>query len=285
MSHRGNAEGGDSERTINRRDVLKGTATGAVALTGVTAFSGSASAGSCLGLNGTDVPDGFPMIEDGSTSGNFPSGTDELLIFVHGWMEELSGDAIGQAYTCKLALDKVGYNGDVVGYKYPSNNPWWWEAKDTAEEYGRQFAHWLHDYMDEHPGTTVRLVCHSLGAHTSLACLDELQQHGASVTSLSLTGAAVDSDSVTEGWWSNGKFYDAVENGADEVDNYHSGDDGVLEYIYTIGEFGDEALGDEGADGSAPGNYQDHDVTASVADHCEYFQPDTGCMDRVLDQF
>ena len=286
MAHKGAAtEGEQDEETIDRRSVLKGTATGAAALTGVTAFSGSASAGSCLGLNASDAPDGFPMIEDGSTRGEFPWGADELVVFVHGWQEELSGDATGQAYTCQLALDDTDYAGEVVGFKYPSNNPWWWSAKDTAEEHGRELADWLREYMADHPGTTVRLVCHSLGARASLACLDDLQSTGDSVTSLSLLGAAVDDDSVTEGWWSNGEFYAAVEGGADDVDNFHSYSDAVLEYIYSTGEFGEQALGDEGADGTAPGNYQDHDVTDSVADHCEYFQPNTGCMDRVVDEF
>ncbi|WP_136716585.1 DUF726 domain-containing protein [Halorientalis salina] len=286
MSRKGNAgDSGDGERTVDRRDVLQGAATGAVALTGVTAFSGSASAGTCLKLNASDAPDGFPMIEDGSTSGDFPWGTDELLVFVHGWQEELSGDATGQAYTCKMALDETSYGGDVVGFKYPSNNPWWWSAKDTAEEHGRELADWLRDYMSDHPGTTVRLVCHSLGARASLACLDELQSTGDSVTSLSLLGAAVDGDSITEGWWSDGEFYDAVANGAEQVDNFHSGSDAVLEYIYSIGEFGSQALGDDGADGTAPGDYDDVDVTDSVADHCEYFQPGNGCMDQVVDQF
>lgn len=286
MSHEESAsDGGARDRTVNRRDVLQGAATGAAALTGVTAFSGSASAGTCLGLNATDAPDNFPMIEDGQTSGNFPWGTDELVIFVHGWQEELSGDATGQAYTCKLALDETSYSGDVVGFKYPSNNPWWWAAKDTAEEHGRELADWLRSYMASHPGTTVRLVCHSLGARASLACLDDLQSTGDSVASLSLLGAAVDDDSVTEGWWSNGEFYDAVRNGADQVDNFHSYSDAVLEYIYSIGEFGSQALGDEGADGSAPGDYQDHNVSNAVSDHCEYFQPGNGCMDQVASEF
>jgi pimeloyl-ACP methyl ester carboxylesterase len=265
--------------------VLQGAATGAVALTGATAVTGSASAGSCVALTASDAPDDFPMIEDGSTSGDFPDTPDELTIFVHGWFEELGGDATGQSYLTSLALEEAGYDGEVVGFEYDGNNPWWWEAKDDAEDGGRELADWLVGYMDDNPDTTVRIVCHSLGGRASLTCLDELQSRGESVTSLSLLGAAVDADSVVEGWWSDGDFYDAVAEGADDVYNYRSDSDGILEYIYSIGEFGDEALGEEGADGDTPGNYEDVDVTDAVDDHCEYFQPNTGCIERVAEEF
>jgi pimeloyl-ACP methyl ester carboxylesterase len=283
--NRGPTDGGNRERTIDRRSVLKGATTGAVALTGMTAFTGSASAGSCIALTAADAPDDFPMIEDGETRGDFPEGPDELVIFVHGWFEELGGDAVGQSYLTSLALEDAGYDGDVVGFQYDGNNPWWWEAKDDAEDGGRGLADWLEGYMSDHPDTDVLIVCHSLGARASLTCLDELQSRGESVTSISLLGAAVDADSVTDGWWSTGDFYDAVDSGADDVYNYRSDDDAILEYIYSIGEFGDEALGEEGADGDAPGNYEDIGVTDQVGDHCEYFQPDTGCIDRVVEEF
>ncbi|MFB6189416.1 MAG: DUF726 domain-containing protein [Halapricum sp.] len=269
---------------MSRRSVLKGAATGTIALTGTAAFSGTASAGSCLGLNGSEVPDSFPMIEDGSVSGDFPWSADELVIFVHGWMEELSGDASGQAYATKLALDQTSYSGEVAGFKYPSNAGWY-TAKDLAEDHGRAFADWLSAYMNDHPGTTVRIVCHSLGARTSLACLDELQNRDESVTSLTLLGAAVPADSVTEYWWGEGDWNDAVEYGADEVDNFRSDNDSVLEYIYSLAEWGTEALGEQGAEGDEADNYEDHDVTDTVGDHCEYFQPDTGCMGDVVSEF
>jgi len=282
-------DGGYREQTIDRRSVLKGAATGAVALTGATAVTGTASAGSCVSLTAADTPDDFPMIENGETRGDFPQGPDELLIFVHGWFEELGGDATGQAYLTKQALDAAGYGGEVVGFQYRGNNPWWWEAKDDAEEDGRAFADWLVGYTSDHPDTTIRLVCHSLGGRASLACLDELQSRGESVTSLSLLGPAVDADSVTitETWYSTeeGPWYDAADNGADNVYNYKSNDDNILEYIYSIGEFGDQALGEEGADGDAPDNYQDVDVTSQISDHCQYFQPGDGCIGSVVDDF
>lgn len=283
--------GAQRDRTLDRRTVLKGAATGAVAATGFTAFSGTASAGSCIDLSDTDPPGDFPMIENGGTHGDFPSAPDEMTIFVHGWMEKLSGTAKGQAYVASEALTGQGYSHPVVGYKHDSNDPRWGEAKDTAEAEGADLADWLDSYMDAHPETDIRLVCHSLGARVSLKCLDVLRQRGKEVRSLSLLGAAVDSESVAEG----GRWYEAASHGASYVYNFYSYDDGVLAYIYEIGDTLDdidwdfdfdveqqEALGAEGADGETPVNYTELDVTDSVSDHCQYFQPGEGCMDRVF---
>jgi hypothetical protein len=44
--------------------VLRGTAAGGAALTGLTAFSGSAAAGSCLELTKQDAPPDFPIIDE-----------------------------------------------------------------------------------------------------------------------------------------------------------------------------------------------------------------------------
>jgi hypothetical protein len=273
---------GNRERTIDRRSVLKGATTGAVALTGTDAFSGSASAGNCLELTQQDAPDDFPIVtDDWDFYGDFPWGADPFTIFVHGWQAELGGDAWGQSYLARQGLRDAGYDEPVVGFKYDANNFWWPSAKDDAEDAGEMLADFIQWYRGYYPDTTVRIICHSLGGHCSLTALDELQQDGDSITSLSLLGAAVDADSVTGG----GDYYDAVRDGTDDVYNYYSNRDTVLESIYSIGEFGDEALGEESADGSEPENYADHDVTDAVADHCEYFQPDTGCMDDVVDQF
>jgi hypothetical protein len=139
------------------------------------------------------------------------------------------------------------------------------------------FIQWYQGYF---PDVTIRIICHSLGGHCSLTALDELQQDGDSITSLSLLGAAVDAESVTGG----GDYYDAVREGADDVYNYYSNSDVILEDIYSIGEFGDEALGEESATGDEADNYEDVDVSY-VDDHCEYFQPSGGCMGDVEDDF
>jgi len=276
------ADGGSDKRTIDRRSVLKGAATGSAALTGAAAFSGTASAGSCLELVASDAPTDFPVVtEYGNEYGAIPEGPNELVVFVHGWQAELGGDAWGQSYTTQMALEAAGFGGEVMGFKYWANNFWWPAAKDDAEDAGGALAAWLQSYMNDYPGTTVRLVAHSLGSRASLKALDELQADGDSVTSLSLLGAAVDADSVTGG----GTWEDAVRNGADDVHNFYSNADGILEYIYSIGEFGDEALGEESADGSTPGNVGETDVTDDIDDHCEYFQPDTGCIDDVVAEF
>ena len=276
------ADGGTGERTIDRRTALQAVGTGGAAAVGLTAFSGTAAAGNCLELTKADAPEGFPVItEEFDAYGDVPYGADPLTIFVHGWQAELGGDAWGQSYLCRQALGDAGYDEPVVGFKYWANNFWWPDAKDDAHDAGSQLAELIQWWDDEHGPEEIRIICHSLGGHVSLQCLDDLQEDGDSVASLSLLGAAVDADSVTEG----GDWYDAARDGADQVDNFYSADDGVLEYIYSIGEFGDEALGEESADGTPPATLSEFDVTDTIGDHCEYFQPDTGCMDAVADQF
>ncbi|MFB6189415.1 MAG: hypothetical protein ABEI57_05995 [Halapricum sp.] len=273
---------GNRERTIDRRSVLKGTATGAAALTGTAAFSGTAAAGACLELTQADAPDDFPIVtEDYDFYGNFPWGADPLTFFVHGWQAELGGDAWGQSYLCRQALHDNGYDEPVVGFKYESNNFWWPDAKDDAHDAGHALANLIQWYQGYYPDTDIRVICHSLGGHASLQCLNDLEEDGDSITSLSLLGAAVDAGSVTSG----GTWYDGVRNGADDVYNYYSNSDAILDDIYSIGEFGDEALGEDGAAGDAPRNYDDDNVTDKVSNHCEYFQPDIGCMGDVADDF
>jgi pimeloyl-ACP methyl ester carboxylesterase len=260
--------------------VLRGTAAGGAALTGLTAFSGSAAAGSCLELTKQDAPPDFPIIDENyDYYGSVPWNANEITIFVHGWQAELGGDAWGQSYLCKQALDNQRYGGRVIGFKYWASNVWWPTAKDDAHDAGRALANWVDWFVGR--GTSIRLIGHSLGGHTTLQCLKSLQNKSSSVRSLSLVGPAVDTDSVAWG----GTWADGVANSAGRVDNFHSRSDNVLEYIYSIGEFGDQALGEEGADGSTPWNYSDVDVTQKIGDHCEYFQPGNGCIDDVAARF
>lgn len=281
MRKQGGSEGGIGEQPIDRRQVLKGATTGGVALTGLTAFSGSASAGNCLELTAQDAPDDFPIIDENyDYYGDVPWSADRITMFVHGWQAELGGDAWGQSYLCRQALRDNGHTDPVIGFKYWANNVWWPSAIDDAHDAGHKLARWIQWFQDNY-GTEFRIIGHSLGGHTTLQCLNDLQADGDSVKSLSLVGPAVDTDSVSWG----GNWDDGVANGADRVANFHSQSDDILEYIYTIGEFGDQALGEQGADGSTPGNYSDVNVTDQIGDHCEYFQPNIGCIDSVVRRF
>ena len=280
--HDRDTDGGTGDRTTTRRAALKALGTGGAAAVGLTAVSGTAAAGNCLELTKQDAPDDFPIVTEYFDGyGDLPLGSDPLTIFVHGWQAELGGDAWGQSYLCQQALRDNGYDDPVIGFKYWANNFWWPDAIDDAHDAGSKLARFIQWYDDEYAPDEIRVIAHSLGGHVTLRCLDDLQADGDSITSLSLLGAAVDVDIVAQG----NERYDAVRDGADQVDNFYSAEDDVLEYIYSIGEFGDEALGEQGVSGTAPGNYDEFDVTGSIGDHCEYFQPDTGCVGDVVDEF
>ncbi|MFB6163859.1 MAG: DUF726 domain-containing protein [Haloarculaceae archaeon] len=286
-------QGSTGGSPVSRRGVLRGAAATGVAATSLTAFSGSASAGEAECLTAMDAPDGFPVVEKdehlfgGSdwVTTNVPQGEAEVLVYVHGWLELFAGGAADQGYTLQTALRKNGYGKPTFTYKYPTNSPNWWGQKDDAEADGRAFATWLQSYRDRNPDTTIRMVVHSLGARTGLACLDELVNVDGydPIESFAMLGGAIHRDAITV----DGEFGDAVANGAGQVNNYYSTHDNVMAQVFTAGEFGDEGVGAYGAPDGAevPDNYTDHDVSDVVKGHCEYYKPGDGCVPRVVENF
>ncbi|AQL42470.1 hypothetical protein BV210_06970 [Halorientalis sp. IM1011] len=230
---------------------------------------------------GTDAPQEFPMIRDGELRGSFPPDPSELVVYVHGWLEGMTGDAAAQANAVAGAVEALGYDATVVGFTYPANLPLWYPSKTIAARKGRELAAWVQAFSAECPDAPVRLVAHSLGARPALACLDELADREATVQSCSLLGAAVNCDSVTDG----GRWEDGVRDGAECVYNYHTAGDSTLTVLYRPAEFGTAALGVDGACGPTPGTYADHDVTEKVRNHYTYLQEDGGCLDRVIGDF
>jgi pimeloyl-ACP methyl ester carboxylesterase len=292
MSDQSGRERGSSSQ-INRRSVLRGIAAGGTAAVGLGAMTGSASAAEEQCLFAEEAPDDQPYVEyDSSLLGdaefaenNVPEGEEEVLIYLHGWLELFAGGAVDQGYTLQLALEEAGYEKPVITYKYPSNNPFWWTETGAAEDEGRAFAGWLADYRDRNPDTTIRMIGHSLGARTGLGCLDEhVNVNGNDpVRSFDMLGGAIARDAVTV----DGEFADAITNGAEEVNNYHSEHDGILDHIFQIGEFGTEAVGAYGAPEGAetPDNYYDLNVRGTVKGHCLYYKPEEGCIDTVVENF
>ncbi|MFB6083550.1 MAG: hypothetical protein ABEJ94_04825 [Halorientalis sp.] len=298
MSERTDIERGSSSRTT-RRSVLRGIAAGGTAAVGVGAMSGTASAAEeqcAFGLNLKEAPADYPVVvrDPGflgigagglSETGAIPEGKDEVVLYIHGWLELLTGGAADQGYTLQRALRKAGYDKPTLAYNYPSSSPNWWGQKDGAEKSGREFASWLRDYREANPDTDIRLIVHSLGARTGAGLLDELvnEMGGEPVRSLEILGGAISREAVTV----DGEFGAAIANGAEEVNNYWSSGDNILDEIFQIGEFGAEAVGAAGApdDAETPDNYNDVNVTGIVSGHCLYYDPKRGCIDTVVENF
>lgn len=274
-THTSGQQSGTATSTfISRRTLLRTVSTTALGALGVTATSGTATAGGCTSF--LDAPPDFPAISDGDTHGAFPKGSPaELLIYVHGWLEYFGGGGEDQGYTIRKALEDVSYTHPVVGYVYDSNNPIWWLATEDAEDAGHAFADWLRTYVDAHPSTAIRLVAHSLGARVTLTALDDLVDTGHSVASVALLGGAVDADEIGDDWERG------IEHAGVRVDNFHSDEDDVLDTFYAAGEW-EEAVGEDGAqERDPPSNYTDHDVSDVVYGHCEYFLPGNDCVKRL----
>ncbi|WP_336000523.1 DUF726 domain-containing protein [Halorientalis halophila] len=294
MSDQSGRERGSSSQ-INRRNVLRGIAAGGTAAVGLGAMTGSASAAEEQCLFAEDAPDDYPVVEkdegvlgiggEGFVENDVPEGEDEVLIYVHGYLEFFAGGAADQGYTLQKALRNNGYDHPTITYKYPTNSPNWWGTVDDAEQDGRDFASWLQDYRESNPETTIRMVGHSLGARTSLGCLDELVNElgEAPVESLTMLGAAIPRDAVTV----DGEFGEAIANGAGQVTNYYSDGDDILDWIYEIGELGTEAVGAYGPPEGAetPDNYYDVDVNDEIDGHCIYYKPEEGIVDQVVENF
>ncbi|MFB6084899.1 MAG: esterase/lipase family protein [Halorientalis sp.] len=283
-------------RGLNRRSVLRATSAAAVGAVGLGAATGTATAkeaeeaflGNCL----ADVPEApadAPIVdltgEGLETRGAMPSGEDEVLFYIHGWLEDASGGGENQGQALANALEANGYDAPVVTVLWDSNTLDWWAGKDAAEAAGEDFAGWLDGYMRDNPGTTVRVVGHSLGGRASYAMLDAL---AGSVASVSTIGAANDPDTVCE----EGRFGDGIASSADAVYNFHSKSDDIVCTYYKLLEL-TEGVGCVGAacdggwfsDGSTPDTYTDVEVTDAVLNHCDYFRPDVGCVPQIVDRF
>ncbi|MFB6163860.1 MAG: DUF726 domain-containing protein [Haloarculaceae archaeon] len=289
MAGEGATQGDEGESTrnggIDRRRVLRGVGVAGAAGAGLAAVTGTAAAAEEQCLFMRDAPADQPMIERSgdhyeTVSGYVPYEPSEVVFYVHGWLERLAGGAKDQGYTVECALERAGYDYPVVTVKWPSNSINPQSSIEPANASGRALAQWLKAYQSDNPETTIRLVAHSLGARTSLACIDELVAIGGDpVDSLAILGGAVVRDVVTVG----GEFGDAVADGAGTVHNYYSQEDAVIDHLFKLGN-GEPGLGAEGAAAGepVPDNYADFDVTDSVGGHCIYFKPKRGCMDQVV---
>ncbi|AQL42361.1 hypothetical protein BV210_06375 [Halorientalis sp. IM1011] len=286
----------DGVQGLNRRSVLKATSAVAVGTVGLAAATGTATAeeaeeeflGNCLG-DLPQAPEDAAIVdltgEGLATRGDLPSGEDEVLFYIHGWLEDASGGGENQGQALANALEANGYDAPVVSVLWDSNTLNWWGGKDAAESAGEEFADWLDGYMSDNPDTTIRVVGHSLGGRASYAMLDALD---GSIASVSAIGAANDPDTVCE----NGRFGDGIASSADAVYNFHSKNDDIVCSAYKLLEF-TEGVGCVGAEcdggwfdeGSTPDTYTDVDVSEAVLNHCDYFRLDRGCVPEIVARF
>ena len=216
--------------------------------------------------------------------------TSELVTYVHGFFE-YEHDAIRNFNLARQSLAFNGYTHPVVGFTWDSNVVFdnWSTAKAIAEQNGPKLAQFLLDLKLACPGTTVRLVGHSLGARVILTALGSLNGNtdwtdpGFRVASVHVLGAAVlNGEIATDTPPFFGRF---VEKEACEFHNKFSPGDDWLETPFFLNE-SDFALGETGAHLGIrpPSNYHQEDVQLQIipADTDGDFIPDTGFGDNHL---
>lgn len=276
------ADGEDGEKSragpIGRRGVLKATASTAVGATMLGAMSGTAAAGGCS-YDFLDCPHWFGEIDVENWSfHNFPWGTSDLTIFIHGFTNENGGR--DYAYEIFRNLRDQGWGGDMVNARWNAGDSWddWYWAKNHSIEAGQRLADILAYYgWTGHNGVNVNLIGHSLGGKMALECVRHLQGHHEDyINSVQLFGAAV-YDRATYLEDPDCRFHYPVAYGTVETHNYHSYDDGTLKYAYQSAEGGRHACGYSGAVGE-PGNWYDHDFTGHITEHCQYQDYDDGVL-------
>jgi esterase/lipase superfamily enzyme len=203
---------------------------------------------------------------------------DETVIFVHGWLANERA-SLGRMSMMRYSLRENGYDGAVVGFTWDTDEVAhrWKLGRRIAERNGPKLAQFVHDYREE-TGSDVRLVSNSLGARVVLEAARSLylsDVHDA-VESISMMGAAADSDSVAL----NGRYGKPVRDAVGDVHNYWIQHDGILNQQYRLIEF-TGALGGTGANGETPPNYHDHRVTY-VPDHYSFYRPGKGCVGKLV---
>lgn len=288
--------GDNRSRKPTRRRVLKAASGAVVAGTGVALGGGTVAAqpdGNC-DQGWLTPPSDYPVLDiqtsDPSTSGDFPSGEDEFLPFVHGWTEEdgaTTEELSAIAYTFDQALEDNGYTQSTFLVRWDADHAWD-TAKSKADEAGKRLAKWLDDYMSNH-STTVKLSGHSLGSRVTFACLNWLASNTDHVLDdVAVMGAAVNPDTVCDG----AKYAPGIKNAATLVNSYSSDSDDIDCQFYKTEE-GTHALGCEGSEcdctpsgcsESSISNYTDNQVDF-VEYHCDYMKPDKGCVPEIVCDF
>ncbi len=280
--------------TLTRRRLLAGGAAGIGLLGGSGVYVSRALDGD---YGEYTAPESQPVLNtrgridaDGPTGSNTPvtEGSWEfdadtpLFLFVHGFSTDAEA-ARDQAYTAQVGLDALRGEGEttVVAYSWDSDVDWG-DAKRTADANAESLAGWLIDRADT-GGSRVHLLGYSLGARVTGEALRVLEARGRNdvLGSVSLLGGAIPRASAAH----DGRYGSAIGSIDAPVRNFHSRNDRVLGWVYRIADQR-RAVGHDGLrDGdSAPTGYRDVDVTDLVADHYSYFQPEEGCLPRVIDE-
>ena len=162
-------------------------------------------------------------------------GSKEITILIHGLRNNPSG-ALAKFVITKRRLVQLGYKNPVIGYSYDSNTTgvqyitYALHALHTgitiANKNGRNLARFVTDFKRKSPGTKIRLMGHSLGAHVILSTIKNLAKNAKNMGILEAVyffGASIPSDALSS---RNGSAAQKIV--ATKIRNYYSQYDDVL---------------------------------------------------------
>ncbi|WP_254761582.1 RICIN domain-containing protein [Natrinema marinum] len=252
----------DDSYSTDRRTLLKTTATAAAATVGIGAAMGSASADTDSIME-VDLRGGIPPVSAA------PQGEDEVIFNVHGYTG--SSASVSQSAQLRDTIRSLGNTETVTAVTWddsglPSS------AEASARQQGADFADWMEGYIQANPGTTIRILGHSMGGIVTYEFL------AAAEGRFRVANAdTIGSYEVTDAPCDGSAFHAAIENVANFVGNYYSTNDSIAR------------LGSGPADcgwggGSLPSNYADVDVSGSVGSHTTY-KASTGFGQAYLSNF
>lgn len=182
--------------------------------------------------------------------------TDELLVFVHGFLQERT--PAEEAAQVAQTVAAGGYDPDeTVAIEWPTDVNLDTPTDFQDEETGAVVADLVATFYDN-GGGAIRLVGHSIGTRCVFETLAALRGRD-EIETVATFGATAAGSAVCTGPWTA-----AVEN-ACQLRNYHAGNDETVRRGY-----GDDALGVAGAACDVGAGYSDRDVTESVDGHAGY---------------
>jgi len=109
-------------------------------------------------------------------------GSKEITIMIHGLRNNASG-ALTKFVIAKRRLARLGYKYPVIGYSYDSNTAGALYLMrlhigvTIANKNGRNLARFVTDFKRKSPGTKIRLMGHSLGAHVIQSTIKNLARN------------------------------------------------------------------------------------------------------------
>ena len=154
---------------------------------------------------------------------------------IHGLRNNPSG-ALAKFVIAKRRLVQLGYKNPVIGYSYDSNTTGaqyitsalhaLYTGVTIANKNGRNLARFVTDFKRQSPGTKIRLIGHSLGAHVILSTIKNLAKNTKNrgiLEAVYFFGGSIPSDALSP---RNGSAAQKIV--ATKIRNYYSQYDDVL---------------------------------------------------------